>query len=70
MEAPVYAVCDYCAFLRAFAGAASVGSDATPDRCPACHREVTIHGRDERFPSTYVVGRVSRDLHATPPLRA
>jgi hypothetical protein len=68
MEAPVYAVCERCAFLRTFAGAASLRSDVTLDRCPACNREVTVHGREERFPSTYVVGRVSRALHATPPL--
>jgi hypothetical protein len=69
MDAPVYAVCDYCAFMRAFAGAGSVRSEVTPERCPACNRKVTVHGREERFPSTYVVGRVSRELHATPPLR-
>jgi hypothetical protein len=67
MEAPVYAVCEHCAFLRAFAGAGSGDGYATPERCPACGREIRVHG-PERFPSTYV-GRVSRELHAAPPLR-
>jgi hypothetical protein len=69
MDAPVYVVCERCAFLRAFAGSASAGRhQATPQRCPACGRDVRVHGPDERFPSTYV-GRVSRELYATPPLR-
>ena len=69
MNAPVYAVCERCVFLRAFAGAASAVGDPPPKRCPACGREVTIHGREERYPSAYV-GRIARQLHATPPLRA
>lgn len=65
METPVYAVCEHCAFLRAF-GRTSSGIEL-PERCPACGHEVSIHGRRERFPSTYV-GRISRNLHRTPPL--
>jgi hypothetical protein len=65
MEPPVYAVCERCAFLRAFGRSAS-GAQA-PARCPACGNTVNLHGRRERFPSTYV-GRISRNLHRTPPL--
>jgi hypothetical protein len=65
MEAPVYAVCVQCAFLRAF-GRGATGNP--PERCPACGNPVQIHGRRERFPSAYV-GRISRKLHRTPPLR-
>jgi DNA-directed RNA polymerase subunit RPC12/RpoP len=62
---PVYAVCEHCAFLRAFGRSAS---DAElPHRCPSCGHRVRIHGRRERFPSAYV-GRISRVLHRTPPL--
>jgi hypothetical protein len=69
MGSPVYAVCERCEFLRAFAGSASRKVDGRlPRRCPACGREISVHDREERFPSTYVVGRVSRALHATPPL--
>ena len=68
METPVYAVCEHCVFLRAFAGSVSALRQPTPERCPACGRDVTIHGREERYPSAYV-GRISRQLHATPPLR-
>lgn len=65
MEPPVYAVCEHCAFLRAFGRSAR---DVTlPERCPACGHEVRIHGRRERFPSAYV-SRISRNLHHTPPL--
>jgi hypothetical protein len=69
MDVPVYAVCEHCAFLRAFADAAAGARYGTPPRCPACGREVSLHGREERYPSAYV-GRISRELHATPPLRA
>jgi hypothetical protein len=65
MELPVYAVCEQCAFLRAFGRTAS-GAQA-PERCPACGNEVRLHGQRERFPSAYV-GRISRKLHRTPPL--
>ena len=65
MEAPAYAVCERCAFLRAFGGSAS--GEQAPARCPACGNGVRVHGRRERFPSTYV-GRISRKLHRTPPL--
>jgi hypothetical protein len=64
----VYAVCERCAFLRAFAGSASPDAPGTPRRCPACGTEVSVHGRGERYPSAYV-SRVARALHATPPLR-
>jgi hypothetical protein len=67
MDTPVYAICESCVFLRAFAGS-SYAVRPAPKRCPACGRDVTVHGREERFPSTYV-GRVARELHATPPLR-
>jgi hypothetical protein len=69
MDTPVYAVCEHCAFLRAFGGSVSGNGDATLERCPACGDEVQVHGREERFPSAYVM-RTSRDLHATPPLAA
>jgi hypothetical protein len=65
MEAPVYAVCEQCAFLRGFGRSAS--GEQAPERCPACGNEVRVHGRRERFPSTYV-GRIARKLHRTPPL--
>lgn len=68
MDHPVYAVCERCAFLRAFSGSTSGNGDVTLSRCPACGREVTVHGREERYPSTYV-GRIARELHASPPLR-
>jgi hypothetical protein len=67
MGIPVYAVCERCVFLRAFAASSGDGK-ATPRHCPACGQEVTVHGREERYPSTYV-GRVARELLATPPLR-
>ncbi len=67
MELPVYAVCEHCAFLRAFGRTAS-GAQA-PKRCPACGNEVRIHGQRERFPSAYV-SRTSRKLLRTPPLNA
>jgi hypothetical protein len=67
MELPVYAVCERCAFLRAFARSMPTAGEETPDRCPACGRDVRVHGREERYPSTYV-SRISRELHATPPL--
>jgi hypothetical protein len=69
MGIPVYAVCERCVFLRAFALSARAHGDEAPERCPACGRDVTVHDREERFPSTYV-GRISRELHATPPLTA
>ncbi|MEA2408481.1 MAG: hypothetical protein QOE69_2600 [Thermoleophilaceae bacterium] len=65
MEAPVYAVCQQCAFLRAFGRRAS-GRQA-PERCPACGDELRLHGQRERFPSAYV-SRIARKLHRTPPL--
>jgi hypothetical protein len=65
MDAPVYAVCEHCAFLRAFGR--SVSSAQLPERCPACGHDVNVHGRRERFPSAYV-GRISLNLHRTPPL--
>ena len=65
MDGPVYAVCEQCAFLRAFGRSAS--GEQAPDRCPACGNEVRIHGRRERFPSAYV-GRIARKLHRVPPL--
>jgi hypothetical protein len=65
MEAPAYAVCERCAFLRAFGRRAS--SAEAPKRCPVCGNEVRVHGRRERFPSAYV-GRIARTLHNTPPL--
>jgi hypothetical protein len=65
VEAPVYAVCEECEFLRAFSRAN--GARRAPDRCPACGREVRVHGRRERFPSAYV-SRISRALHGVPPL--
>jgi hypothetical protein len=65
MEPPVYAVCEHCAFLRAF-GRSADGVDL-PERCPACGHAVRVHGRRERFPSAYV-SRISRNLHHTPPL--
>ena len=61
----MYAVCEHCAFLRAFGRTASGAQ--LPERCPACGHEVSLHGRRERFPSAYV-GRISRKLHSTPPL--
>jgi hypothetical protein len=63
---PVYAVCEHCDFLRAFARSRRRNRKTTPERCPACGREVRVHGL-ERFPSTYV-GRISRELYKTPPL--
>jgi len=66
MEPPVYAVCEHCAFLRAFGRSAS-GTQA-PERCPVCGHEFSLHSSRERFPSAYV-GRTSRKLHQTPPLR-
>jgi hypothetical protein len=69
MSTPVYAVCERCAFLRAFAGSAYPDGRGTPRRCPACGTEVSVHGAEERYPSAYVA-RVSLELHATPPLRA
>jgi uncharacterized Zn finger protein len=66
MEVPVYAVCEHCVFLRAFARSLRMRGEETPERCPACGREVMVHGR-ERYPSAYV-SRISRELHATPPL--
>jgi hypothetical protein len=68
MNDPLYAVCERCAFLRAFAGPGSGEGYVTPRRCPACGRDIAVHGREERFPSAYV-GRISRALHATPPLK-
>ena len=65
MEPPVYAVCEHCAFLRAFGRTAS--GFQLPESCPACGHAVSIHGRRERFPSAYV-GRISRKLHRAPPL--
>jgi len=65
MEVPVYAVCEQCAFLRAF-GRKANGVRA-PERCPACGNAISVHGQRERFPSAYV-GRTSRKLHRTPPL--
>jgi hypothetical protein len=65
MERPVYAVCEQCAFLRAF-GRTAAGV-AAPERCPACGHDVRVHGARERFPSAYV-SRISRKLHRTPPL--
>ena len=67
MEVPGYAVCEQCAFLRAF-GRSARGVHA-PERCPACGNEVRVHGLRERFPSAYV-SRISRKLHRTPPLSA
>jgi hypothetical protein len=67
MDAPVYAVCERCAFLRAFGRSAS-GHQA-PEQCPVCGNAVRVHGRRERFPSAYV-GRIARKLHRTPPLNA
>jgi uncharacterized Zn finger protein len=64
MERPVYAVCEQCAFLRAFARTSRA---QMPKRCPACGNLVRVHGQRERFPSAYV-GRISRNLHRTPPL--
>jgi hypothetical protein len=64
VEVPAYAVCQHCEFLRVFG--ASAGS-LPPDHCPVCGREVNVHSGGERFPSAYV-GRISRALHATPPL--
>jgi hypothetical protein len=69
METPVYAICEGCAFLRAFAGSAHSHGNGAPERCPVCGREVTVHGAGERFPSAYVA-RTSRELYATPPLNA
>jgi hypothetical protein len=66
MEAPGYAVCEHCAFLRAFGRSAS--GVELPERCPACGSELRVHGRRERFPSAYV-NRTSRKLYRTPPLR-
>jgi hypothetical protein len=68
MEAPVYAICGGCAFLRAFAGSTGSDGEEAPEHCPVCGREMTIHGTEERFPSAYVA-RTSRKLYATPPLR-
>ena len=65
MEAPVYAVCEHCAFLRAFGRSASTSE--LPERCPACGSEMSLHSRRERFPSAYV-GRMARKLHRVPPL--
>jgi DNA-directed RNA polymerase subunit RPC12/RpoP len=67
MESLGYAVCEHCAFLRAFGRTAS-GMQA-PERCPACGHQIQLHSRRERFPSAYV-GRASRKLHRTPPLSA
>jgi hypothetical protein len=67
MESPLYAVCPQCAFLRGFARRPLHGEP--PERCPACGSEMAIHPPYERYPSTYV-GRISRKLYATPPLRA
>jgi hypothetical protein len=61
----LYAVCTNCTFLRAFATDASV--EAAPDRCPVCDSELMIRPKADRFQPTYL-GRVSLDLHATPPL--
>jgi hypothetical protein len=66
MEPLVYAICEHCAFLRAFGRYAS-GAQA-PECCPICGHEVSLHGRRERFPSAYV-NRTSRKLHRTPALR-
>ena len=68
MGTAAYAVCEQCAFLRAFSRSTSRDGDATPSRCPACGQEIRVHSREERFPSAYV-SRVSRSLYATPPLR-
>jgi len=65
MESPVYAVCVQCAFLRAFGRGST---ERPPERCPLCGNPVRVHGRRERFPSAYV-GRISRKLHRTPPLK-
>ena len=62
----MYAVCEQCEFLRGFARAAH--GRRPPERCPVCGNEVRVHGRRERFPSTYV-SRIARSLHRTPPLR-
>ena len=67
MDALGYAICEQCAFLRAFGRTAS-GAQA-PARCPACGHRIQVHGRRERFPSAYV-SRTSRKLHGTPPLNA
>jgi hypothetical protein len=68
MVAPVYAICEGCAFLRAFSGSTDSDGEEAPEHCPVCGREMTIHGAEERFPSAYVA-RTSRKLYATPPLR-
>jgi hypothetical protein len=68
VDSPGYIVCEHCDFMRAFAASVDDDVDATLRLCPACGREVRIHGRKERFPSAYV-GRVSRELLRTPPLR-
>ena len=60
-----YAVCEQCAFLRAY-GRSAKGT-RPPERCPACGNAVRVHGRRERFPSAYV-SRISRTLHRQPPL--
>ena len=67
MESLGYAVCEQCAFLRAFGRSAS-GIQA-PERCPACGHQIQLHSRRERFPSAYV-SRTSRKLHKIPPLSA
>jgi hypothetical protein len=68
MDAPGYAVCEHCDFMRAFAKGVGGEVEVSLRRCPACGRDVRLHGRKERFPSAYV-GRVSRELFRTPPLR-
>jgi predicted RNA-binding Zn-ribbon protein involved in translation (DUF1610 family) len=61
----LYVVCTNCAFLRAFSRAGS--SLAPPESCPACGEELIVREGDGRFPPTYV-GRVSREMLATPEL--
>jgi hypothetical protein len=61
----LYVVCTNCSFLRAFSREGS--SLPAPEACPACGNELMARQGAGRFPPTYV-GRVSRDMLATPEL--
>ena len=65
MRDMLYAVCTECTFLRAFTERARKSAVLTT--CPVCGAELVQRQKPGRFQPTYV-GRVSLDLHASPPL--
>jgi hypothetical protein len=62
----VYAVCTSCPFLRAYSSSAADAGRL--EACPVCGSDLLVREREGRFPPAYV-GRVSREVLATPELR-